>query len=177
MSMARNTEQKFISIYKTYVDEVYQYIFLRTGFDVSLAEDLTQDIFLEVYRSLNGFRGLCSERTWVFKIAKNCLFDFYRRQYNQHPDTIPIDNQLVEQISDVKQDLEEYLQTNYENQRVRECLSLLPQQYKIVLLLKYIEEKRVKEIAQILDRSPKSVESMLQRARGAFIELYRKEEL
>ncbi len=42
--MAGNGEQKFISIYKAYVDEIYQYIFLRTGYDVSLAEDLTQDI-------------------------------------------------------------------------------------------------------------------------------------
>ena len=72
--MAGNGEQKFISIYKAYVDEIYQYIFLRTGYDVSLAEDLTQDIFLEVYKGINGFRGLCSERTWVFKIAKiGCL--------------------------------------------------------------------------------------------------------
>lgn len=174
--MAGNTEQKFISIYKAHVDEIYQYIFLRTGFDVSLAEDLTQEIFLEVYKSINGFRGLCSERTWVFKIAKSKLFDFYRKQYSQPSDTIPIDDNLIEQISDYSQDLEEYLQTTYESQRVRECLRQLPQQYKIVLLLKYIEEKRVKEIAQILDRSPKSVESMLQRARGAFINLYRKEE-
>lgn len=172
--MAGNGEQKFISIYKAYVDEIYQYIFLRTGYDVSLAEDLTQDIFLEVYKGINGFRGLCSERTWVFKIAKNRLFDFYRKQYSQPSDTIPIDGNLIEQISDYNQDLEEYLQTTYESQRVRECLRQLPQQYKIVLLLKYIEEKRVKEIAQILDKSPKSVESMLQRARGAFINLYGK---
>lgn len=174
--MAGNTEQKFISIYKAYIDEIYQYIFLRTGFDVSLSEDLTQDSFLEIYKSINGFRGLCSERTWVFKIAKNKLFDFYRKQYSQPSDTIPIKDNLIEQISDYNQDLEEYLQTAYESQRVRECLRQLPQQYKIVLLLKYTEEKRVKEIAQILDRSPKSVESMLQRARGAFISLYGKEE-
>ena len=115
-------------------------------------------------------------RTWVFKIAKNKLFDFYRKQYSQPSDTIPIDDNLIEQISDYNQDLEEHLQTTYESQRVRECLRQLPQQYKIVLLLKYTEEKRVKEIAQILDRSPKSVESMLQRARGAFISLYGKEE-
>ncbi len=176
MNIAGNIEQKFISVYKTYVDEIYQYVFLRTGFDISLAEDLTQDIFLEVYKSLHGFRGICSERTWVFKIAKNRLFDFYRKQYSHPPDTVSIDDQLIEQISDEKQDLEEYLQTTYENQRVRECLSQLPQQYKIVLLLKYIEDKRIKEIAQILDKSPKSVESMLQRAKGAFIKLYGKEE-
>ena len=38
-------ERRFISIYRKHVDEVYQYVLLRTGFDVPLAEDLTQDIF------------------------------------------------------------------------------------------------------------------------------------
>jgi len=176
MNIAGNAEQKFVSIYKAYVDEIYQYIFLRTGFNIPLAEDLTQDIFLEVYKSLFRFRGICSERTWVFRIAKNRLFDFYRKQYSRPPDTLSIEDQLIEQISDEKQDLEEYLQITYESQRVRECLGQLPQQYKIVLLLKYVEDKRIKEIARILDKSPKSVESMLQRAKSAFIDLYRKGE-
>lgn len=177
MSIARNSkEQRFISIYQTYADEVYQYVFLRTGFDVGLAEDITQDIFLDAYKGFNGFRGLCSDRTWIFKIAKNKVFDFYRQQYNQQSKIVAMNDQSVEQLSDPKQDLEECLQLSFERQYVRECLSQLPQQYKIVLLLKYIEEKRVKEIAQILDRSPKSVESMLQRAKAAFIKHYTERE-
>ena len=59
---------------------------------------------------------------------------------------------------------------------MKECLSQLPQQYRILLLLKYVEEISVKEIAQIIDKSPKSVESMLQRARGAFIKQYQEKE-
>lgn len=177
MSNARTPkEQKFILIYQNYVDEVYQYVFLRTGFNTPLAEDITQDIFLDVYKSLNNFRGLCSERTWIFKIAKNKIFDFYRKQYSQHPETVAIDVLITEQLSDPKQDIDEYLQTDFKSQQVRECLSQLPQQYKVLLLLKYVEEKRVKEIAQIVDKSPKSVESMLQRAKGAFLKLYAEKE-
>ena len=129
MSIARNSkEQRFISIYQTYADEVYQYVFLRTGFDVGLAEDITQDIFLDVYKGFNSFRGLCSDRTWIFKIAKNKVFDFYRQQYNQQSKIVAMNDQSVE------------------------------------------------EIAQILDRSPKSVESMLQRAKAAFIKHYTERE-
>lgn len=173
MSLAKNSkEQNFITIYQTYIDEVYQYVFLRTGFDVSLAEDLTQDIFLDVFKSQNSFQRLCSERTWVFKIAKNKLFDFYRKQYGQKVEIVTLDDQMAQGLSDPKQDIEVSLTLTFESQQVRDCLSQLPQQYKIALLLKYIEGKSVKEIAQIVEKSPKSVESMLQRAKGAFMKQY-----
>ena len=66
-------EQKFISVYHSYVSEIYQYVYLRTGMKKALAEDITQDIFMDVYRGMSGFKGLSSERTWIFKIARNKL--------------------------------------------------------------------------------------------------------
>jgi RNA polymerase sigma-70 factor (ECF subfamily) len=81
-------EQKFISMYRSYVDEVYQYVFLRSGLNQVLAEDLTQEIFLDVYRGFSVFKGLCSERTWIFKIAKNKMNDLYRKQYRAKPESV-----------------------------------------------------------------------------------------
>ena len=43
-------EQKFISVYHSYVNEIYQYVYLRTGMRKALAEDITQEIFMDVYR-------------------------------------------------------------------------------------------------------------------------------
>lgn len=168
--------QNFISIYKCHVDEVYQYILLRTGFDIPLTEDITQDIFFDVFKGLQSFKGMSSERTWIFKIAKNKLFDYYRKQYRQKTDILALDDQIASELSDPKQSIEEHLQSTFESLEVRECLSQLPQQYRILLLLKYVEEISVKEIARIIDKSPKSVESMLQRARGAFIRKYQEME-
>jgi len=78
MYIAENRkEEKFISLYQAFVNEIYQYVFLRTGMDTALAEDITQDIFIDVFKSMGEFKGLCSNRTWIFRIAKNKLFDFY----------------------------------------------------------------------------------------------------
>lgn len=177
MNQAKESKtQNFISVYKNHIDEIYQYVLLRTGFDVPLAEDITQDIFLDVFKGLRSFKGLCSERTWIFKIAKNKLFDYYRKQYSQKAEILALDDQMADELSDPKQSIEEHLQVTFESQQVRECLSQLPQQYRILLLLKYVEEISVKEIAQIIDKSPKSVESMLQRAKGAFIKQYQEKE-
>ena len=49
-------EQKFISVYHSYVNEIYQYVYLRTGMSKALAEDITQEIFMDVYRGLSDLR-------------------------------------------------------------------------------------------------------------------------
>lgn len=165
-------EQKFISVYRTYVDEVYQYVYLRTGLNQALAEDISQEIFLDVYKGLSGFKGLCSERTWVYKITKNKLNDFYRRQYSQKKELIEIDSDFAEQLDDPLQNIQEAVIKTFEREKVRDCLNGLLEQYKLVLILKYIDEKSVKDIAHIVGKSPKAVESILQRAKTAFIKSY-----
>ena len=165
-------EQKFLFVYRTYIDEIYQYIYLRTGLNRALAEDISQEIFLDVYKGLVGFKGLCSERTWVYKIAKNKLNDFYRMQYRQKIELIEIDSQISEQVDDPSQNIQEAVIKTFEREKVRDCLNGLPEQYKLVLILKYIDDKSVKDIARIVEKSPKAVESILQRAKTAFIKNY-----
>lgn len=165
-------EKKFISAYHLYVDEIYQYVYLRIGWNQEVAEDLTQEIFMEVYRGYSRFRGLCSERTWIFKIARNKLNDFYRKQYSQKFEFVELSHALEEGFADSSQDIEEGMIRSLEREKVRECLNALPVQYQIVLVLKYMDEKSVKEIAAIVGKSPKAVESILQRAKKAFIGSY-----
>lgn len=173
MNVAENRkEEKFISLYRAYINEIYQYVFLRTGLDVSLAEDITQDIFLDVYRGLGDFKGLCSNRTWIFRIARNKLFDFYRKQYRQKIEFIGIDDPLTEGLSDPEQDTEKLMESALESQVVCDCLNRIPEHYRIMLMLKYVDGKSIKQIAELTDKSSKAIESLLQRSKNAFIREY-----
>jgi len=167
------TEEKFISLYRTFVDEVYRYIFLRTGLDAVLAEDMVQEIFIEVFKGLNEFKGLCSDRTWVFKIARNKLYSFYRKQYSQRVEMVGINDPIAESLSDPGQDTERLIETALESEMVCDCLSRIPGHYRITLILKYVDGKSVKQIAKLTNKSPKAVESLLTRSRNAFIKEYR----
>jgi RNA polymerase sigma-70 factor (ECF subfamily) len=71
---------------------------MRAGLNQAAAEDITQEVFTDVYKGLSGFKGLCSERTWVFKIARNKLNDFYRKQYNSGFELVEIDDNMTEQL-------------------------------------------------------------------------------
>lgn len=169
-------EQKFIAVYRSYVDEIYQYVYLRLGLNQALAEDLTQEIFLDVYKGFSRFKGLCSERTWIFRITKNKLNDFYRKQYNEKFELVDIDDHAVENLVDSTGDVQELMIENFEREKVRACLNELSEQYRIVLVLKYMDEQSVKDIAFIVGKSPKAIESVLQRAKKAFIKGYAKYE-
>lgn len=173
MNMAENRkEEKFISLYRAFVDEIYRYVFLRTGLDTALAEDMTQEIFLDVFKGMDEFKGLCSNRTWVFRIAKNKLFDFYRKQYRQKIEFVDIDDPLTEGLSDPEQDTERFMESALESQMICDCLNRISEHYRITLMLKYVDGKSVKQIAELADKSPKAIESLLQRSKNAFIKEY-----
>ena len=166
-------EQQFAKIYSSYIDEVYKYIFLRTGLDQPIAEDITQEVFLDVFKGFDKFKGLCSERTWVFKLTRNKVYDYYRKQYRQCLESSCIEEEPSVQISDSKQDIEAFMERAYESKCILECLNSLPEHYKLTLLLKYVDGRSVKEIATITDRSSKSIDNILQRSKSSFIKQYR----
>jgi len=165
-------EQRFIKAYNSYIDEIYKYVFLRTGLESVTAEDITQDIFLEVFKGFDKFKALCSERTWVFKIARNKVYDYYRKQYKQCMESISIEEGGTQQLCDPGQDVDQLIEKSFESKYVLECLNSLPQHYKITLLLKYSDGKSVNEIASIIDKSNKAIDNILQRAKLMFIKQY-----
>jgi RNA polymerase sigma-70 factor (ECF subfamily) len=73
----RGDESAFTVIVRAYEAPVFNYV-LRTIGDRTLAEDLTQDVFLRVYRGLRGYSSRASFTTWLFRVAKNRVVDELR---------------------------------------------------------------------------------------------------
>jgi RNA polymerase sigma-70 factor (ECF subfamily) len=87
----RGDERAFNVIVRTYELPVFNYV-LRTVADRSLAEDLTQDIFLRVYQGLPGFSLRCRFTTWLFQIAKNRMLDELRARERRPYAAVSIDD-------------------------------------------------------------------------------------
>lgn len=167
-------EQRFAALYAVYIDEIYRYVYLRTGLHQATAEDLTQEIFLDAFKGLERFKGLCSERTWIYRIAKHKVADFFRDRYRTDGETEDISAECAEQLRDPAPSIEILMETAVEQQQILDCLKQLPEHYQLVLLLKYVDTKSIKEIAMLTEKSAKAVESTLQRAKTAFIRQYQK---
>lgn len=133
---------------------------LRTCFlylrDRTLAEDAVQETFLKAYRSLASFRGECSEKTWLMKIAMNTCCDLRRahRLRSIDPRRIP---ELLPQAAEPFAPAEEELVTQ---------VIQLPRKLREVVLLYYYQDMTVTEIAVSLGISQSSVSGRLKRARG-----------
>ena len=137
----------------------YQQPLLRTCFlylrDRALAEDAVQETFLKAYRSLASFRGECSEKTWLMKIAMNTCCDLRRahRLRRIDPRRIP---ELLPQAAEPFAPAEEALVTQ---------VMQLPRKLREVVLLYYYQNMTVTEIAISLGISQSSVSGRLKRAR------------
>ena len=144
--------QTFAHIYDAHVEEVYRYVHRRCQ-DHSLAEDVTQDAFIAAIRSTRD-PGTISIG-WLITVARNRLFDILRRQTKYEEKLrLVADSRPGDEEVDIAERL-----------RLESALRLLPVHYRLVLTLHYINGMTVREIAEQLDQSPKSVEGLVTRAR------------
>ena len=151
--------------------EQYQASVLRTCFlylrDRSQAEDAVQETFLKVYRNLDTFRGECSEKTWILKIAMRTCYDMNRsgwaRFFNRRvtPDMLPEAAVPFEEKDDA----------------LAKAVIRLPVRLREVILLHYYQGLNVSEVAEALGIAQSSVSGRLKRGRKALKEMLEGREL
>ncbi len=156
--------------YGIYSKRLYYLVLEQVGRDRVVAEDLVQEVFLAALGSLDKFRGESQLYTWLRSIASHKLNDFYRRQARQpraERSDSDTDALRLERATDNEQPVHSVMEHEETREEIQQALVDLPQDYRRVLILKYLEEMPVLEISQVMGRSPKSVEGLLSRARKA----------
>lgn len=157
-------------LYRLYFKRLYSLILYKLGGDRGKAEDITQDTFVSAVKSVKNFRRACKPYTWLVGIAYHKINDYYRalqRMRNHLGKSVSFDSIEQGGISDLS-DLTNAAESKEQSITVRRVLYQLSPDYRIVLVLKYVEGMSVSEISQVNGRSIKSVEGLLARARQAF---------
>jgi RNA polymerase sigma-70 factor (ECF subfamily) len=131
-------------------------------------EDLTQEVFLRVYRAIPSFRGESTFKTWVFRIARNlCLSEL--RKAGRRGEHVSLDEKGEEKIRDLLpesgSDAEKLLERRELSRHVRQLVGELPLQYRTVLTLFYVNRIRYEDIAEIMEIPLGTVKTHLHRAR------------
>lgn len=126
------------------------------------AEDISQEVFLQVYRSLSQFQGQAKLSTWIYRIAMNKALD-YKRKQERHSDG----DDIIAFMPDTHTTTpEEALLQKSEQEMIRAHITKLPSAYREVVYLYYFQEQSYSQIAESLGIAVKTVESRLYRARG-----------
>jgi RNA polymerase sigma-70 factor (ECF subfamily) len=122
-------------------------------------DDLVQDIIVAIWRALPRFRGECSERTFIFRIAHNRAVAYITRRQ------LPLDSTAIEvDVEDRRPNPEETLSAEQEGQRLLDAVQRLPINHRQVVTL-MLEGLSYNEIADVLGISETNVGARLTRAR------------
>jgi RNA polymerase sigma-70 factor (ECF subfamily) len=165
-------EEAFYCLMKRYEPVLIRYIHRMTQVNREEAEDLIQDIFIKVYRNLNGFDTNLKFSTWVYRIAHNEIISQYRKK-RQSRFSIELDaddeeaRSIAGFLTDALNVESDYLDRE-KAKTVRTALEELPSKYRDIIVMHYFEDLSYREISDILQKPPGSVATLLNRAKDRF---------
>lgn len=158
-------EKSFEFLVKKYLKPIYNFVYQFTR-DRAVTDDLTQETFLKVWKSMRKFNRSKSFKTWIFTIAKNTTYDYFKKKKtlsfsnfldaegNNRLENTPDGNLLPDEMfiaNEAKLDLDEKLKK-------------IPATYRLILVLHYKEDFSLMEIAEILQLPYNTVKSGHSRA-------------
>lgn len=169
--------EAFGVLVRRYQQRVYSHVCRMTGGGEDAA-DLTQEVFVKVYNSLNRFRGQASFQTWLFRVTANLCVDRHRRAARAPQVTRSLDAPLAGEdgefeveAPDWEQNPEQVLLTAELQQQVRSAILQLSEKLRAVVVMHDLEGLSYEEIAAALGIPVGTVKSRLFNARAALHEL------
>lgn len=133
-------------LYERHYKHVYHFV-RRFISDAEIAEDLTNDIFIEVWQKANNFEGRSKVSSWILGIARFKALSEVRRQKPTHSKS----DEILDTIKDESDDPEMVSQKNDKSEAIKRCIESLSQDHRVILHLIYYHEKSMEEVAEILD--------------------------
>lgn len=167
IAVVLSNKEAFSAIIYRYEAALRRYIFrlgVRNSGDI---EDILQNVFIKCYRYLRSFNNSFPFSSWIYRIAHNETYDFFRSK-KRRPE-IALDESLGQNFLNIEtNDNNEYLfDKEVDSRHVNEALESLDKKYRDVLLLRYVEEKDYAQISDILQIPPGSVATLIHRGKIA----------
>lgn len=171
--MRQFTEQQFLELYDANVGKIYRYVFFRVGSEEQ-AQDLTSEVFLKCWQYISGQQSMPSAkqlrnpRAFFYQVARNLITDFYR-QKNRSP--ISLEEIADKPIADKADSPSDLASVSLDMDSVKKALLKLNDDYREVIIWRYLDELDIKEIAEILDKREGAVRTLLSRALASLKEV------
>ncbi|PWH86693.1 RNA polymerase sigma factor [Brumimicrobium oceani] len=154
-SLQKGDESAFTILYDRYSQRILYFMFKMLKNDEAKAQDFTQDVFMKVIEKADQFDTAKSFKTWVFTVAANHCKNYFRSN-QQLFDIDSSENSLVDLDS---------IEANYDQKEFKKRLDIevnkLSYKFKETFILRYFENLKLKEIAEIMDCPVGTVKSRL----------------
>lgn len=159
-----------------HTQSIYRFSMRFTG-DESVAQDICQEVFLKLYRHARRYRPGMPFKTWLFTIVRNASVDAARTW--SYRKTHSLDDLNESGLLDAEkhaaergtQSPEEDYSSRQTARRVASAVKTLPEKQRTAIILRYYEDMPIKEIAEVMEATGSSVESLLVRAKRNLLKL------
>lgn len=161
----RGDEQAFATLYRGHKKRVYSVCLLMTK-DIAEAEDLTQEAFLQVFRTVGSFRGDSAFSTWLYRVAVNTVLMKLRRR--KTPPPVSLDEPLSAESPSLRRDIGKAdlrLSGAIDRIALRRAMRELPEGCRQIFVLHEVQGYQHHEIAKLLDCSVGNSKSQLHKAK------------
>ncbi|MBU0975381.1 MAG: RNA polymerase sigma factor [Patescibacteria group bacterium] len=154
-------KKAFSQVYSYYFDDLWRWVYSRIK-NKDITSDIISDSFIALYENIRNIKHPKALKSYLYKITKNRMIKFYAEEKPVNLsaldlDRIQIGNQLAnnQEIEDEKTDDNRRLEVKLE-----EVLSKLPKMYEEVLRLRFIAGMKIREVAEVLDKTEGNVSKL-----------------
>lgn len=170
VSMALKDMEYFGCLVLKYEERLLGYIHNISQSDREEAADILQEAFIKIWKNLNAFDSKLKLESWIFRIVHNETISYWRKKTSfSKNNVVTIDDTEIQKVFIDAGD-EESSSISPEK-LIEDILPLLKQEYREVLVLKFLEEKSYEEISDILKIPEGTVATRINRAKKSFKEL------
>ncbi len=154
---ARSDRAAFVRLYRRHYDAVFRYCVHRL-FERQAAEDVTSDVFLKAVENIHRFRGNEQQfRNWLYRIATNGVNNYLRKTARRNRLLKAACEQANSQVTDCGESADKLA-------LLKEAVFFLKPRYQTIITLRFFENLKLTEIAEVLGSSPGTIRSQLARA-------------
>ncbi len=158
--------EAFEHVYKVTSGFVYN-VALRVTSNEEDAQEVTQDVFLKIYKNLKIFRFESSFKTWVYRITVNTAINLYKKVSKEL--RRKTDYESIIKVHGIPSEVDGNIEKESRRSKIENLLEMLNPQQRVCIVLREIEGKNYKEISQILKININTVRTRLRRARAALL--------
>jgi RNA polymerase sigma-70 factor (ECF subfamily) len=154
----QNLNTDFSKIYQEFSDAIFRYCLYQTS-NREKALDLTQDTFVKTWEYLASGNKVDNLKAFLYKVAGNLIIDYRRKKKAESLD------KMAEAGFDLRDEsnLMEKTEETFDSKLAVESLNKLDEKYRKVLMLRFVEDLSIKEIAKILKKSENSISVIIHR--------------
>ena len=157
-------KKAFIKVYDNYAADIYRFIFFKIN-NKEEAQDLSSYVFLKTWNHIqnHSLKNAKTLRALIYKIARNSIIDYYREQEGKKELSLDDEENPIE-ILDLDYDLEGELDQAQDLELLRAQLPKLKEEYREAIVLHYISDLSLAEIAEITGKTKGNLRVIIHRA-------------